>query len=667
MVVHVHTSDMDGNLQSVAGAGWLNVTIVGSGPVGMRAAHLLSRLGHAVTVLSQQTVEPYNRVRLTPLLSGDVQFGEILLSPRDTGGRRIQVHLGRRVVGIRRDPREVVTADGASWPYDRLVLATGSSAFVPGIPGTDLPGVMTFRTAADASALLARSISARRVAVIGGGLLGLEAARGMRRRQCAVTVIEHEGRLMPRQLDPEGGALLAERIVGLGVEVRTGVAVRRITGSTRVEALELATGERLPCDTVIVCTGVRANIGLARDAGLAFDRGIVVDDTMRTSDPHIYAVGECAQIGRQVFGLVGPGYVQAETAAAAIDGQPSAFPRVVPATKLKVIGADVFSVGEIEQLEVRTNVRSHVWRDGSGYRRIFVERGRLAGALAVGAWAQASQVQDAVQAGVTVYPWMIHRFRRSGALWPDAALELDELPDAATLCNCTGATYGQVRGTVARGADSVEAVGIGCGAGTVCGSCKPVLAEMLDAGAGPAPVPLWRPVLGLSFLALLGAVLPLLAGHVPLPSSFDPDSLRVWLWQDKIVKQWSGYILLGITVAACAIGLRKRWRITDRLGGFDGWRMVHIGIGIMALAGLFAHTGFKLGSNWNAALGWTFLAVLGIGALAGLATGGDHALRARRIGTSHKPPRGLPVWLHVIALWPLPVLIGLHVLVTYAY
>lgn len=647
--------------------GYSQVLVVGSGPVGMRAAQELARRGKTVTVLTAQSDPPYNRVRLTPLLSGDVQFGDILLPDPSTIDSRVRVQLGCKVVGIRRQAKQVMTADGGLWPYEQLVLATGSHAFVPGIPGTDLPGVMTFRTAEDASALLARSFSARRVAVIGGGLLGLEAARGMRRRQCEVTVIEHEGRLMPRQLDDTGGALLGQRVEALGVTVRTGIAVKQIVGEVRVRGLALANGDEIPCDTVIICTGVRPNTGLARTSDLAFNKGILVNASMQTSDPDIFAVGECAQAEGRLYGLVGPGYLQAETAAAVIAGQPAAFNGAAPATKLKVIGADVFSAGDIEQLEVKRFVRSHTWRDGDDYRRIFIDQGRLAGAMAVGGWDQSSRVQDAVQSGAMVYPWMIHRFRRTGMLWPDAELSLTDQPDTATLCNCTGATYGQVRGLVAGGAATSDEISLGCGAGTVCGTCKPLLDEMIDADAKPRPIPLWRAVLALSLLGLVGALMPLVLGHVPLPASYDADSLRVWLWQENIVKQWSGFILLGLTVAAFAIGLRKRIRFMDRLGSFDGWRLVHLGLGLLALAGLFAHTGFNLGQNWNAALGWVFLSVLGIGAVAGLATGGDHELRARWIGTSRKPARSLPVWIHILAVWPLPVLILLHVLASYAF
>jgi nitrite reductase (NADH) large subunit len=641
--------------------------VVGGGPVGIRIAHELLQRGLSVRVLSAETLPPYNRVRLTPLLSGEVQFGEILLSEIETDGEDFDLRLGHRVESINREEQFVTTADGSVWPYNTLILATGSRAFVPGIPGRELPGVMTFRTAEDASALLARSFSARRVAVIGGGLLGLEAARGMRKRQCDVTVIEHESHLMPRQLDREGGALLAENIETLGVNVITGVAVKEITGSARVRGLTLANGEKLECDTVIICTGVRANSDLARDARLAFSRGIIVNDAMQTSDPHIYAVGECAEVDGQLYGLVGPGYAQAEVAAAVIAGETEKFTGSTPATKLKVIGADVLSVGDVEQFEVQANTRSHIWQDGKVYRRIFIERGKLVGAIGVGAWAQSSRVQDAVQTGATVFPWMLYRFRKTGTLWPDGDVAPAEMPDGATLCNCTGVSCGQVRKALSGGAGDVEGVGVATGAGTVCGTCRPLLAEMIEADAPPQAMPLWKPVLALSALAMLGALLPLMLGYVPLPESYDAESLRTWLWRDNIVKQWSGFILLGITLLAFTIGLRKRFRFMDRFGGFDGWRLVHIGVGMAALIGLLAHTGFNLGENLNLALGIFYIVTLGLGAAAGLATGGDHELRARKIGSARKPPRRLPTWAHIIAVWPVPALLLLHVLASYAF
>jgi nitrite reductase (NADH) large subunit len=645
----------------------LRVVVIGGGPVGARAATLLAGRGASVTLLSTEAFEPYNRVKLTPLLAGSVQFGEIVTPGLGVPGMDLQIHTGMRATSIDRDQRLVTTADGQVWPYDKLVIATGSRAFVPGIPGRDLPGVYTFRSAEDASALLARSISARRVVVIGGGLLGLEAARGMQHRQADVTVVEHENRLMPRQLDAEAAALLEERIADLGVSLRTGVAVREIEGRDRVQAVHLATGEILPCDTVIVCTGVRANTDLARGAGLAFNHGIMVDDTLRTADPDIHAIGECAEHGGIVYGLVGPGYEQADIAVANIMGEGGRYSGSTPTTKLKVIGADVFSVGPIEQFEVAKNIQSHVWRGETGYRRIFLRGGRLVGAVAVGEWDQASRVQSAVQGEARVFPWMVARFLKTGTIWVEGDEDITQLPAAATVCNCTGVTCGRLRDAMADGADSPEALSAATGAGTVCGSCRPLLDELVSAGGPPKPVRWYRAVLALSSSAAVIALVLAVAPPIPFPQRFDVDSLREWLWRDNIVRQWTGFILLGLTLAAMAIGLRKRLRITDRLGAYDGWRLVHLGVGGLAALALIVHTGLRPGDNLNLMLFVSFAATLIFGAAAGLATGGDHELRARRIGTARKPARRWPAWVHVAVIWPLPLLILAHVLTSYAF
>lgn len=645
----------------------LHTVIIGGGPVGMRAAQRLSAAGMAVTVLSAETFAPYNRVRLTPLLAGDVQFGDILSPTLPSGD--FSVITGVRATEIDREQSCVITADGRKWPYETLIIATGSRAFVPGVPGFDLGNVFTFRTAEDAQALMARSFSARRVAVVGGGLLGLEAARGMQRRGAEVTVLEHEGRVMPRQLDQAGGDLLAARIRDLGVEVITGVAVREAIGARQVEGLILADGRTIACDTVILCTGVRANNDLAIGAGLPINRAIVVNDNMQTADPHIYAIGECAEHNGHVHGLVGPGYEQADAAVAHIltpMGQ-AGYTGSIPATKLKVLGAEVLSVGAIEQLEVRQGVSSHVYEDADGYRRIFIENGRLVGVTAVGKWAQAGKVQNAVQTDARVYPWMIYRFRRDGILWPEVDEAAADMPDSATVCNCTGVTCGRLRQAAREGANTPERLSLATGAGTVCGTCRPMLEEFTDAKGGFSAARYWKPLLALSAMAMCAALVLALVPRVPFPSGFQADNWREWLWRDNIVKQWTGYTLLGITVVAMVLGLRKRWRFTDRLGSYDIWRLIHIGVGLLAAVGLFVHTGLRPGANLNLWLFLSFVATLIFGALAGLATGGDHKLREHHIGTAKKPARRLPVWGHIIAVWPLPALLMVHVLVVYVY
>ena len=273
----------------------------------------------------------------------------------------------------------------------------------------------------------------------------------MHRRGAEVTVVEHEDHLMPRQLDRDAAGLLRRRIEDLGVTVETGQRVAGIEGDGEagsVEAVLFADGRRSAADTVIICAGVRANIDLPRMAGLTVGRGVLVDDRMRSSALDVYAVGECAEHRGAVYGLVGPGLEQADAAAAAIAGEPAPhYQGSTPATKLKVIGAEVFSIGDIEDLELRPNVVSRVWRDQENglYRRLFLERGRLVGAVAVGDWPDASRVQAAALEKTALYPWMLWRFDAEGALWREAPGGAAALPNQAIVCNCTGVSAGRIR------------------------------------------------------------------------------------------------------------------------------------------------------------------------------------------------------------------------------
>lgn len=653
------------------------VVVVGGGPCGVRVAEALGRRGVDAVVLNAEKWDPYNRVKLTPLLAGDVQLGDVSLSSGSEGPGAVSVVNGARVEAVDLLKKTATTADGGVWPFHKLVIATGSAPFMPKIPGRDRPGVYVFRDASDVEALIARSFTARNVVVVGGGLLGLEAARGMHRRGAQVTIVEHENRLMPRQLDEAAAAHLADKVRALGVTVETGLRVAEIAcdpalehPSDPVSAVVLSDGRRLETDTVIVCAGVRARLDLARELGLKIGRGVSVNDAMRTSAIDVYAVGECAEHRDIVYGLVGPGLEQADVAAAAIAGHADAdYQGSTPATKLKVIGAEVFSIGDVEALEERPNVRSIVWEkpeDGL-YRRIFVERGRLVGAIAVGEWSDASRAQAAALAKDRLYLWTTRRFQNVGLLWPEIAGAAT--PPQAIVCNCTGVTCGRISDAITLGAASLEEVRGATGANTVCGSCGPKIEELLNGGAPAAarPVKLHKSLLWLSGIGAALAMITLVAPRVPLPDSYRGAPIMEALWFDGIVKQWSGYILLALSVLAGALGLRKRIGLLRRLGGYDWWRIVHVGIGAACVITLFAHTGFRFGSGLNAWLMAAFCATLVFGAAAGLVTGGEHKLREQGLATADRSPKSPSLWLHVIALWPLPALVALHVLTVYAY
>lgn len=643
------------------------VVIIGGGPAGIRVAQELSRRGIDCTIFNAERWEPYNRVKLSSLLCGDAQVGQVVQSLRFQGPGKVAIYSGQSVIDIDREARAVTTSVGRVVPYAKLVICTGSRAHVPGIPGAELPGVVTFRDFDDVEALFARSFRSRQTVVIGGGLLGLEAARGMKSRGVETLVIEHEAHLMARQLDAAAGRLLASQIEGMGIAVRTGAQVASIAGNGRVEEIILKNEDRIPCDTVIVCTGIRANMEMARDVGLAVGRGIKVDETLRTSDADIYAVGECAEFEGHVFGLVGPAFEQAVVAAAHIAGEQRSYVRSSPSTKLKVVGTEVFSMGDVEQLEQRSDLTKHAFQssDGGVYRRLVLRNGRLVGAIAVGDWNEINTLQEAIRNNQRLLPWQIWRFRTTGRVWPDRPpRSVREWPRAATVCNCTGVTRGQIGDAIALGATTLDDVKRDTGASTVCGSCKVHIGELLGAEPVREPVKAAGWHAGLSIAAAIAALITLAVPVVPMMQSIAQRGWRDLLWLDSIAKQTSGYVLLAICIVAAALSLRKRIKALS-FGGFTGWRLVHLGIGAVGLAALFAHTGFRLGANFNGWLMATFLTL----ALAGAATGGMVALEHRLFGSADAAARArsLAFWVHLLAFWPLPLLLAVHIATVYFY
>ena len=644
--------------------------VIGAGPAGLRVAEELSRAGAAVVLFNAERWHPYNRIKLTPFLTGEVQIGQVY-QPEPAADVRISRYDGLRIREIDRDRRVAVDDYGRAWPFSRLVIATGSRPHVPDIPGCRLDGVYTFRDFDDVERLVARAFRSTRTVVIGGGLLGLEAARGMSSKGVETWVLEHESRLLPRQLDQVAGDLVAAGMERLGITARTLTRVQAIEGNGRVERVVLSSGEVIPCDTVIVCAGVRANLEIARNAGLAVGRGITVDAHMRTDDPDIYAVGECAEFDGHCYGLVGPGLEQAQACVDHILGRPGTdYAGSVPATRLKVVGIDVFSMGEVDQIDDDPALTTVTWSDPEAglYRRVIVRRGRAVGAIAIGKWAEINHLQQMIKARARITIWQLRRLRATGLLLKNAAPQsVRDWADAATVCNCTGVTRGMLGQAMAAGCTTLGDLQRATCASTVCGSCQPLLQDLLGSEAKAEPVGRSTSLLVFSALAAVLALVTVFAPAWPYSVSVQ-DRLRVdLLWIDPLIKQISGFTLLGFMAVAAVIGLRKRIKLFVRLGGYDGWRLVHGIVGALLIAGLFVHTGFHLGGNLNGWLMGAFLALSALGALAGLVTAVEHRLLNGPLKGAKTAPRVLPTWAHILLLWPIPLLLAAHVATVYFY
>ena len=366
----------------------LRLVVVGNGMAGMRTVEELlarARDRFSITVFGAEPHPNYNRIMLSPVLAKEKTFDDIVLNSHawyDENGIDLITH--ERVTEVDRQARTVTGAKGTVRPYDMLLLATGSNPFIIPVPGKDLPGVITFRDMTDVKAMLDAAARGGRAVVIGGGLLGLEAANGLALNGMDVTVLHLSSTLMDRQLDPTAGAMLKTDLERRGITVLTQANTKAMHGTGHVEAVELADGTMLPADLVVMAVGIRPNAALGRSIGLEVNRGIVVDDQMRTSDPAIFAVGECIEHRGQTYGLVAPIWDMAKVCADAMTGHAeSAYVASVTGTKLKVTGIEMFSAGDFAPADGTEEV---MFRDPARgvYRRLVLRENKLVGAVLYG-------------------------------------------------------------------------------------------------------------------------------------------------------------------------------------------------------------------------------------------------------------------------------------------
>ena len=395
------------------------VHIVGAGPAGLRCAEKLAMAGHDVCVIGAEPGLPYNRVALSQYLAGD--FDEAALITHDAERLRklgILFRPNTKVLAIDTAGRRLHIVGDASAQYDTLVLALGSKAFRLPLPGADLAGVLMYRTLDEVRTMLDVARSGGRAVVIGGGLLGLEAAVGLARRGMRVTIIHGVDRLMERQLDHAAAALLAARLESQGLSVQLSATTVCIAGSTQASGVALKDGRIIPADLVVMAVGIRPETELARAAGLFVERGIVADDAMRTSDPAIYAIGECAQHDGQCCGLVAPAFAQAEIAARHICGEDVCYTALADCTALKVAGAGVWSAGDIAAVDVEALVYDDP--ESGEYRKFLLRDHRLVGAVLYGETGEAPWYKSLLGSDVSALRDTLV-FGRAYAPLPEAA------------------------------------------------------------------------------------------------------------------------------------------------------------------------------------------------------------------------------------------------------
>ncbi len=471
----------------------LRLVVVGNGMAGMRTVEeILDRSAHrfAITVFGAEPHPNYNRIMLSPVLAKEKTFDEIVINGLDWYEQNgIELITSERVTSIDRNARTVTGANGTVRPYDMLLLATGSDPFIIPVPGKDLPGVITFRDMADVDAMLAAAGRGGNAVVIGGGLLGLEAANGLALNGMATTVIHLMPTLMERQLDPASGAMLKADLERRGMQVLTAANTKALHGSERVEAVELADGTVLPADIVVMAVGIRPSAALGKASGLETKRGVVVDDQMRTSDPAIFAVGECVEHRGQCYGLVAPLWDMAKVCADAMTGvAETAYSGSVTGTRLKVTGIDMFSAGDFAPGEGREEV---VFRDPARgvYRRLVLQDDKLIGAVLYGdakdgGW-YFNLLKDKQPLGELRDTLIFGQDVALAATGTDPNAALLAMPDNAEICGCNGVCKGTINTAIAeKGLTTLDGVRAHTKASASCGSCTPLVEGLLAVALG---------------------------------------------------------------------------------------------------------------------------------------------------------------------------------------
>ena len=536
--------------------------VIGNGMAGARTVEeILARGGDfAITMFGDEPYGNYNRIMLSNVLAGVEDESGIFLNDLSWYAEHgITLHAGTRIERIDRAARVVHASDGTATGYDQLIIATGSRAFVPPIPGLHRPGrgyhqgVFAFRTLDDTRAMIRYAREHERAVVIGGGLLGLEAARGLQSHLPHVTLVHAAGHLMNAQLNEVAGHTLRRTVEQrLGIEVLVGATTTEILGKHAVTGVKLAGGRVVECDVVVVAAGIRANAEVAAASGLAVERGIVVDDQMRAADD-IYAVGECAQHRGRTYGLVAPLWEQARVLADHLTGAnpAAAYHGSRVSTKLKVAGVDVASMGLTGPERADDESVTFAEPAKGVYKNVVVRDGRLVGATLIGDVRKAAYLIQAYDRGLDL---PADRAELMFDLGGEAAeISPAEMPDDTQVCNCNGVAKAAIRGAVEGGCRTVGGVMDKTRAGKGCGTCKPLVARIVEWAAGGAVeedpaasyyvpgVPMPKPELMAAIrshgLRSVSSVFATLGGEEDAKSKMGLASLLKMMWGDEYVDE----------------------------------------------------------------------------------------------------------------------------------
>jgi nitrite reductase (NADH) large subunit len=460
------------------------IVVIGNGMAGIRCVEEIVKLkpdAYDITVIGKERTPAYDRIQLSTVLQGNGTVDELLIKSIDWYDEQlVTLKTGEAVTEIDKEQRIVYTNKGETLLYDRLVIATGSNPFIIPFPGVDKKGVITFRDIDDCNAMIESAKTKKKAVVIGGGLLGLEAARGLLNLNMEVSVVHNTDALMDRQLDATASQMLKGELEQQGMTFFMEKETTKVMGNDHVSGLAFKDGDEIDADLVVMAVGIKPNIALAKETGLETNRGIIVDDFMRTSFDGIYAVGECAEHRGIAYGLVAPLYEQAAVLAKTISGdETSPYEGSVVFTKLKVSGVDVFSAGIFQEEEGIKAIRIHDESEGI-YKKIMIADEKIVGTVMFGDTSDSSRILSYMRSEMN-----IGTMKKVALLEPEGEESgtnlIASMPDGEIVCGCNGVTKGTITNAIQE--QGLRTVGEikGCtNASRSCGGCKPLVSQILE-------------------------------------------------------------------------------------------------------------------------------------------------------------------------------------------
>lgn len=663
----IHQQLMDETKKTVPLETKEKLVVIGNGMVSCRFCEELIKNNlhenYEIIVYGEEDKPAYDRVRLTSYAREKELNKLIIKNSAWYKENSIKLNLGEKITSIDLEKKTLITEKSNEASFSKLVFATGSSAFIPPIPGKELEGVFVYRTYRDVDKISEYASGSRVAVVVGGGLLGLEAAEFLKDLGLKTHIIEQADYLMPRQLDIDGSQILMDEIRRKGFELHTGIRIDEIKkNEDRSLDVKIHGGDSISADILVFAAGVRSNSDLAQEAGItcSSSKGIIVNDTLQTSHKDVFAIGECIKHKGQTYGLVAPGYEMARILAERLAGKDSLFIEADMSTRLKMIGVDVVSLGDSLQ-----PFKSIVYKDSTSYRKIIHYENTVVGAIGVGEWIQSGQIQTAIQNRMPLNEKEINYFLKTGSLWENERLDVRRWPDETLICNCMRVSKGTIIDEINKGNSTCAMIKECTGASTVCGSCEPLVQELCGQKVEHRNKP-EKTLLTFSFLTLAAVisllVLPPIWGGTSIADT--SHKLTVFL-QDSLMRQITGFTMLGLTLFAAMLSLRKRLKKFS-FGSFKVWRLIHGIIGFLSLIILMAHTGFSAGRNLNFVLFTVFSIINFFGFITGFASAFEF-FGMNKLSAFCRKWKPQITFIHILAFWPLPVLLVFHIIQAYYF